>query len=742
MTASILVTSPYQPFTLPNKFGAVFNGYVYRGEIDKDPLIPANQIQIYVVNEDGSRTAVPQPIRINSGGYAVYNGKPAKFVTDTAGSLLVQDSLGGQVWYEPNMAKVDPESSISYIFEQLANGSGSSSIGFIQAGVGATLRTVESKLRDFVNASDFGAVGDWVTDDTEALQNAINQASLSGVSLRLDAGKTYRVTPKTSVQWEGGTFLAALLMKPNLSIISNGAVIKISDNVSTDQNPVHHQMFFTNQVLHDVTFYGVTMDMNGQNNKISPQRSSGTFNRFMNAPICVSGTVGGAQNAASIDNCNIVNCKFKNIAGVSGIVCSQTNTAGARLGSGWNVIYNTFSNVGLDTDDHSSIYGRVKNLLVFGNVFENPSTINPATKTGGLCAVEIHASDSVAAFNTIVNYEQAFWVAANFNEVITSNIRITCNSARINSMFVDFWSKNLLPYGEPEGVIKQVSITGNTIEIIGAPSDFQVRSFFKCAARQQPNIVDFSNNVCRSFDTAGNTVLALIVVGPDQRLRADQLTISNNIASGIRCGLACYFGGDQTSAITKNVERVTFINNDLGYLSQSSTQALAQADVYLYGPNDGVIEQLYVKGLRSSVPIVTDERPSGRAKVTGSTKIPSKVSWDGVTSIGNGSITSVVSIDTDSGVAEVSSALTIGTTTTTSGLIFPRFTAVATETDGFASANHIKTGSALSVPCRVYPNSSWVSMFSPDGTAFNASNVVIGSHISVNAKIQCKYASI
>jgi hypothetical protein len=75
---------------------------------------------------------------------------------------------------------------------QLVSLDGSSNVNFLQAGSGAQVRSVQSKLRDVVSVKDFGAKGDGVSDDTAAIQAAVNSVATSGGEVLFPNG-SYRV---------------------------------------------------------------------------------------------------------------------------------------------------------------------------------------------------------------------------------------------------------------------------------------------------------------------------------------------------------------------------------------------------------------------------------------------------------------------------------------------------------------------------------------------------------------------
>lgn len=268
---NVVVSNPNQIFTMPREFKSVFNGMIYIGKIDTDPTIPANQIQVYLENEDGSYTPMPQPIRTNAGGYPVYNGKVSKFVTVEGHCMLIQDANGVQLFYFPNVLKYDPDQfqqrlagpdGLRYIgmcedivqlrsIEPLSNGQliilrqhtlGTNlGGGKFRAVLNATTYTDNNGtvvktpsgnawLRvnaDIVNPLMFGAKGDGVTNDLVPLNAAIaNSTKMDGIGL------TYLIT-SGAVVIDGAKTKSVYNFKLTEDSTTNTTMMRINSSFKT-----------------------------------------------------------------------------------------------------------------------------------------------------------------------------------------------------------------------------------------------------------------------------------------------------------------------------------------------------------------------------------------------------------------------------------------------------------------------------------------------------------------------------
>lgn len=84
----------------------------------------------------------------------------------------------------------------------LAEGTGSSLIGFLQSGSGVIGRTVQARLRETISAKDFGAVGNGVADDTAAI-NAFFAAVIAAKGNGYIPAGTYRFTSPLNIASAG-----------------------------------------------------------------------------------------------------------------------------------------------------------------------------------------------------------------------------------------------------------------------------------------------------------------------------------------------------------------------------------------------------------------------------------------------------------------------------------------------------------------------------------------------------------
>jgi hypothetical protein len=151
------------------------NGYIWVGTANLNPI--TNPVAVYW--DAGLTQPAALPVRTIN-GYPANNGTPGRLYVASDFSITVQDAKGSLVYSALN------ENALS------ADG-----VLFIQAGAGAVTRTVQNKLRDIINARDFGAVADGVTNNTASVQSAINSIGVYGGTVYIPDGAKFNLRSLT-----------------------------------------------------------------------------------------------------------------------------------------------------------------------------------------------------------------------------------------------------------------------------------------------------------------------------------------------------------------------------------------------------------------------------------------------------------------------------------------------------------------------------------------------------------------
>jgi hypothetical protein len=145
-------------------------------------------------------TANTNPVILNS------RGEAGVWLSSSYYKLKLTDSNDVEIWTVDNVGgfatMADLTAAIAALTASLASSSGSSMIGFIQAGTSAVATTAQTKMRETISVKDFGAVGDDAADDTTKIQAAINYANTVGGDVYFPPG-VYRITNGLTINNSG-----------------------------------------------------------------------------------------------------------------------------------------------------------------------------------------------------------------------------------------------------------------------------------------------------------------------------------------------------------------------------------------------------------------------------------------------------------------------------------------------------------------------------------------------------------
>jgi hypothetical protein len=196
-------TSIVSPFPIFNEIDGtpLDGGYIYIGTANLNP--ETSPVNVYW---DAALTIpAAQPIR-TIGGYPSRMGTPSSvYVSATSFSITVRNINKVFVYNSANTGNPIFE-GYPITRSQISLPLLGTDSSFVQAGDDAVTRTLQDKAREFFSVKDFGAIGDGVANDTDAIQAALDQNS--GGSVFLPAGTylisdTLYIPPATALYGEG-----------------------------------------------------------------------------------------------------------------------------------------------------------------------------------------------------------------------------------------------------------------------------------------------------------------------------------------------------------------------------------------------------------------------------------------------------------------------------------------------------------------------------------------------------------
>ena len=375
--------------------------------------------------------------------------------------------------------------------QNLADDDGSDWIGFLQEGTGAVAISAQDKMRQIVSVKDFGAVGDGVTDDTAAIQAAIDYVYGTG-----DYGEVI-IPPST-----GEYIFTSVLVKSLVTLKSTGGVLKLKDNTCVDSGVSYY-------LVHNLGYDRVTYD----GLVILGNRSGG------NDQYLVADAITAVGFRTRVQNCVIYNppdsgIMFSNV--IRGACVNNYIEAANDVGIYVN---------GTGTYQGSEVSGnRIKSCLVTGIALKR-ETVGVLVDNNSI--VDCPNAISHEDFGTVLGGHPSDITITNNQTYNTTNAAIVLNRLT-NSIVANNKMSGVNQYGiSMAGAVNSV-VSGNTV--VGGGSETTSHAAIFASSRVDPG--DASVTVPDNLTVTGNVVAGYLGKGIYFQNGTNIAITGNNIKVG------------------------------------------------------------------------------------------------------------------------------------------------------------------------------------------------------------------
>lgn len=219
--------NPISYFPNPTDGRPISGGKLYIGKPDTDPVVLANQKQVYALQENGNYVAISQPVYLSVGGTPAYNGGNVSLYVSGDYSIKVLTSANVQKFYVPD-SSVDSSAEVG-VYDDVADmtaatttpGALYSTKGNKAAGDDGYATYISKTAAEYggvpdgyidhydaagnvlvlqhsgiICAEQAGAVGDGTTDNAACFSALI---AVAPVKILLSPGKTYLVSSQIDI---------------------------------------------------------------------------------------------------------------------------------------------------------------------------------------------------------------------------------------------------------------------------------------------------------------------------------------------------------------------------------------------------------------------------------------------------------------------------------------------------------------------------------------------------------------